>query len=144
MAPEVVLHQPYDQRCDVHSFAMTALEMLSYALPFPALTCLEAAYAVAVAASRPAIPLECPEPIRVLITQCWAHEPSQRPSFAEGLASLAAVCEAGAPLSAPAADGHGDGGPLSVTPDSITWDMHHCTHAPTQAPKARRPHNDVS
>lgn len=30
MAPEVIRHEAYDQRCDVYSFAILAWEMLTY------------------------------------------------------------------------------------------------------------------
>ena len=34
MAPEVMRHEPYDERCDVYSFALVSWELLTLEMPF--------------------------------------------------------------------------------------------------------------
>ena len=34
MAPEVIRHEPYDERCDVYSFGVLGWEMVTYSIPF--------------------------------------------------------------------------------------------------------------
>jgi hypothetical protein len=40
---------------------------------------------VCVKGHRPPIPEDCPETLRVLITQCWAPKPEDRPTFSQVL-----------------------------------------------------------
>jgi len=82
MAPEVLLHMPYDERCDVYSFAILAWEMLTYGHPFDDHTPLQAAFGV-IKGERPPMPPACPLPIAVLIQRCWQQQASARPLFSE-------------------------------------------------------------
>lgn len=53
MAPEVVLHQPYNRRCDVFSFAIVAWEVATGGkVPYGATPTLRVAIGVAKARSR--------------------------------------------------------------------------------------------
>jgi len=88
MAPEVTRHEPYDEKCDVYSYACLAYEMLSYRKPFDSMTVLEAAFAVARDGLRPEVPSSCPEPIAKLVRQCWAQRSEERPAFTEVLKRL--------------------------------------------------------
>ena len=42
MAPEVIRHKSYDEKCDVYSFAMLCWEMLTYRMPFDKMHALQA------------------------------------------------------------------------------------------------------
>lgn len=82
MAPEVIRHEAYDQRCDVYSFAILAWEMLTYRIPFDGMMPVEAAFAVAREGKRPSIPREwISKPIAELLRACWHQEARKRPSF---------------------------------------------------------------
>jgi len=86
MAPEVIRHEEYDQRCDVYSFAILAWEMLTYKVPFTDMMPVEAAFAVAREAKRPAIPPALADsptysPINLMLTTCWHQQASKRPPF---------------------------------------------------------------
>jgi len=81
MAPEVTRHEPYDEKCDVYSYGCLAYEMTSYCVPFQHMTTLEAAFAVASKAARPAIPASCPAQIASLIQGCWRQASEGRPPF---------------------------------------------------------------
>jgi len=81
MAPEVTRHEPYDEKCDVYSYGCLAYEMTSYCVPFQHMSTLEAAFAVASKAARPAIPASCPAQIANLIQECWRQASEARPPF---------------------------------------------------------------
>ena len=67
MAPEVIVHKPYDYHCDVYSFGMVVWETLHGAVPFGNYQPLQAAFAVAMEGQRPDInlrkDLQCYEPL---------------------------------------------------------------------------------
>jgi len=88
MAPEVMRHEAYDERCDVYSFALLSWASLTHTPPFAELTPVEAAFAVAKKSARPAIPPQYGTPIRDLIERCWAQQLEKRPSFEEVLVSI--------------------------------------------------------
>jgi len=90
MAPEVFLHQMYDEGCDVYSFGILAWEMLTFETPFKAegFSEIEAAFAVAKNAQRPVIPSHCPMAIATQINACWRQVASERPAISEVLKDL--------------------------------------------------------
>ena len=55
MAPEVIRHEPYDERCDVYSFAMVTYNMLHGAAPWAHLNGVAAAKAAALDLDRPPV-----------------------------------------------------------------------------------------
>ena len=87
MAPEVIRHEVYDKRCDVYSFAMVMVELLTFRFPFNgievSLTPMEVVTAVAIEDMKPELPSSCPTPIHRLVERCWSRDPNVRPSFAE-------------------------------------------------------------
>ncbi|KAK9811579.1 hypothetical protein WJX72_006439 [[Myrmecia] bisecta] len=95
MAPEVLLTTIYNEKVDVFSFAVILFELLSYRtslsmLPQPVSMDQAYRYAHKVANGyRRPLPAYWPEELRVLIADCWAAHPSQRPSFADVAARLA-------------------------------------------------------
>ena len=56
---QVIRHETYSFNCDIYSFAILAWEMLTYHVPFPALTPVQAAFGVAFHAQRPPLPANC-------------------------------------------------------------------------------------
>lgn len=64
---------------DVYSFAIIMWETLSGMIPYSNMNF--SAVAVVNQNLRPTIPPKWPQPIRDLITQCWAKDPNQRPKF---------------------------------------------------------------
>eukprot|EP00201_Polytomella_parva_P005712 CAMPEP_0175080042 /NCGR_PEP_ID=MMETSP0052_2-20121109/25243_1 /TAXON_ID=51329 ORGANISM="Polytomella parva, Strain SAG 63-3" /NCGR_SAMPLE_ID=MMETSP0052_2 /ASSEMBLY_ACC=CAM_ASM_000194 /LENGTH=850 /DNA_ID=CAMNT_0016350609 /DNA_START=39 /DNA_END=2591 /DNA_ORIENTATION=- len=87
MAPEVVLGMPYNEKVDVFSFGVIMFEVLNRKLMLvdeikndPRKDAQ--AYAERVAKGhRPDVPRWWPEPLRGLITACWAQDPLVRPNF---------------------------------------------------------------
>jgi len=88
MAPEVIRHELYNERCDIYSFAILGWEMLTYKIPFDDLMPVEAAFAVAREARRPTMPSSVPSPVLELLQSCWQQDARMRPSFAEVNAAL--------------------------------------------------------
>lgn len=93
MAPEVIRHEEYDTRCDVFSYAMLALEMVTYDLPWQGqYKDMEVIFAVASRNERPTIPPDaCPPSLADLIHRCWVREPTERPTFDDICAKLEEV-----------------------------------------------------
>ena len=81
MAPEVVNHEQYSRPADVFSYSMILFELLTHEIPFSDLPPVLAASAIGVGKQRPVLPHGTPPSIASLMEQCWASEPSNRPSF---------------------------------------------------------------
>ncbi|KAK1264356.1 Serine/threonine-protein kinase HT1 [Acorus gramineus] len=82
MAPEVINHQPYDQRADVFSFAIVLWELATSKIPYDTMTPLQAAVGVR-QGMRPEIPENIHPKLLHLMQRCWAADPDDRPSFTE-------------------------------------------------------------
>jgi len=90
MAPEVFMGLEYDEKVDVYSYAMVVFEIICREIPF------EDSEAVTIGTlitrgERPdmeAVPPDCPEKLRDLMVQCWAHDPKKRPPFDTVVATL--------------------------------------------------------
>lgn len=80
MAPEVINHQPYDQKADVFSFAIVLWELLTAKLPYDSMTPLQAALGVR-QGLRPPIPQNTHPTVENLLKRCWEADPTMRPSF---------------------------------------------------------------
>ena len=82
MAPEVILHKPYNYKCDVYSYGVLLWETLHREVPFTGFAPLQAAFAVAMEHQRPPIHLR-PEykMYATLIEACWDGEPHARPDM---------------------------------------------------------------
>ncbi|KAL5703699.1 non-specific serine/threonine protein kinase [Ranunculus cassubicifolius] len=82
MAPEVINHQPYDQKADVFSFAIVLWELTTAKVPYDTLTPLQAALGVR-QGLRPDLPENVHPKILDLMQRCWETLPMDRPSFVE-------------------------------------------------------------
>jgi len=98
MAPEVILHKPYNYKCDVYSYGVLLWEALHRQVPFTGFAPLQAAFAVAMEAARPPITLRDEfKPYADLIEACWDADPSNRPDMhavVKATGELAAAMEA--------------------------------------------------
>ncbi|CAL8461912.1 g1443 [Coccomyxa elongata] len=81
MAPEVIEHNPYREKADVFSFAITMWELLTGRVPYEEMTPLQAAVGVVQKGLRPVIPANCPEGLASVMRDCWQRDARQRPAF---------------------------------------------------------------
>lgn len=81
MAPEVVLHQPYNVSADVYSWAMVAYEILTGEKPFSGWTPDLYSEYVCQRGMRPNIADVLNLDMQVLLQQCWHGCASQRPTL---------------------------------------------------------------
>ncbi|CAL5384477.1 unnamed protein product [Camellia sinensis] len=82
MAPEVINHQPYDQKADIFSFAIVLWELVTAKVPYDTMTPLQAALGVR-QGMRPDLPDNTHPKILDLMKRCWEAIPDNRPSFSE-------------------------------------------------------------
>ncbi|KAK7279851.1 hypothetical protein RJT34_24910 [Clitoria ternatea] len=82
MAPEVINHQPYDQKADVFSFSIVLWELVTAKVPYDTMTPLQAALGVR-QGLRPELPRNGHHKLLDLMQRCWEAIPSNRPSFNE-------------------------------------------------------------
>lgn len=82
MAPEVINHQPYDQKADVFSFSIVLWELLTAKVPYDTMTPLQAALGVR-QGLRPELPDNAHPKLLELMQKCWEANPTKRPSFTE-------------------------------------------------------------
>ncbi|GFP97794.1 serine/threonine-protein kinase ht1 [Phtheirospermum japonicum] len=82
MAPEVINHQPYDQKADVFSFAIVLWELVTAKVPYDTMTPLQAALGVR-QGLRPELPKKGHPKLLELMQKCWAAVPNDRPSFSK-------------------------------------------------------------
>ncbi|CAI0396094.1 unnamed protein product [Linum tenue] len=79
MAPEVINHQPYDQKADVFSFAIVLWELVTAKVPYESMTPLQAA----LGGLRPELPQNIHPKLLDIMQRCWEKDPDKRPSFSE-------------------------------------------------------------
>ncbi|VAI29622.1 unnamed protein product [Triticum turgidum subsp. durum] len=87
MAPEVINHQPYDNKADVFSFAIVLWELLTSKIPYDTMTPLQAAVGVR-QGLRPVLPEKTHPKLLDLLQRCWETIPSNRPAFSDILTEL--------------------------------------------------------
>ncbi|XP_068323513.1 serine/threonine-protein kinase STY46-like [Pyrus communis] len=92
MAPEVINHQPYDQKADVFSFAIVLWELVTAKVPYDTMTPLQAALGVR-QGLRPEIPNNGHPKVLELMQRCWDSVPSNRPSFTDITAQLESLLQ---------------------------------------------------
>ncbi|KAG6671633.1 hypothetical protein I3843_16G014400 [Carya illinoinensis] len=87
MAPEVINHQPYNQKADVFSFAIVLWELVTAKVPYDSMTPLQAALGVR-QGLRPDLPKNAHPNLLELMQRCWEAVSDNRPSFSEITAEL--------------------------------------------------------
>ncbi|RLM69429.1 serine/threonine-protein kinase STY46-like isoform X2 [Panicum miliaceum] len=87
MAPEVINHQPYDNKADVYSFAIVLSELMTSKIPYTTMSPLQAAVGVR-QGLRPQLPENAHPRLLILMQRCWEALPSNRPSFADIVTEL--------------------------------------------------------
>lgn len=93
MAPEVLNGAPFTEKSDMYSFGLVLWVLLTAQVPYSELDNLSNdSFADAVCAGRrPALPSDIPPALRRLIKECWADEPSLRPTAGEVAEALAQI-----------------------------------------------------
>ncbi|KAK9167122.1 hypothetical protein Scep_002313 [Stephania cephalantha] len=76
MAPEVINHQPYDQKADVFSFAIVLWELITAKVDRNIRSNADQGL-------RPELPENAHPKLLSLMQRCWEADPSNRPSFSE-------------------------------------------------------------
>uniref|UniRef100_A0A6N2LUP3 non-specific serine/threonine protein kinase n=1 Tax=Salix viminalis TaxID=40686 RepID=A0A6N2LUP3_SALVM len=92
MAPEVINHQPYDQKADIFSFAIVLWELVTAKIPYDSMTPLQAALGVR-QGLRPDLPRSAHPKLLDLMQKCWETVPDRRPSFSEITVELQALLQ---------------------------------------------------
>jgi len=83
MAPEVFRHEPYNEKCDVYSFAMICYYLLRLKPPFYHMNGIDAARSAALEYQRPSLSSWPLEPMLAdVLRMGWAEAHTERPSFA--------------------------------------------------------------
>ncbi|OEL16095.1 Serine/threonine-protein kinase STY17 [Dichanthelium oligosanthes] len=90
MAPEVINHQPYDNKADVYSFAIVLWELMTSKIPYTTMSPLQAAVGVR-QGLRPEPPENAHPKLLILTQRCWEALPSNRPSFADIITELEGI-----------------------------------------------------
>lgn len=94
MAPEMIRHEPYNEKVDVYSFGITLWELFSCETPYANMTPIQAAFAVADKDVRPTAVSDhakahpIPAGWHVLMKYCWSASPHDRPRFPDILRIL--------------------------------------------------------
>ncbi|CAO2147763.1 unnamed protein product [Urochloa humidicola] len=87
MAPEVINHQPYDNKADVYSFGIVLWELMTSKIPYTTLSPLQAAVGVR-QGLRPQLPENAHPRLLNLMQRCWETVPSDRPTFTDIITEL--------------------------------------------------------
>ena len=87
VAPEVLLGERYNHKCDVWSFGVVCWELLTALTPFDGVNLADLSKKVHMEGLRLPPPAGAPLPLLQLIAKCWA-KPADRPEFEELLSAL--------------------------------------------------------
>jgi len=88
MSPEAIERRMWSEKSDVWAWAVTLWEMFTHGKVPYTFIASDAQVAEQVVESnlrlkRPLAPTECPEKVFGVMTKCWLHKTSARPTFAE-------------------------------------------------------------
>lgn len=93
MAPEVFESSRYSEKCDVFSFGIILWEVLSREQPFKDIELTFSILWNVHKGNRPPLIEGCPRPIEELMTNCWAKNPSDRPSMDYVVEVMTELCQ---------------------------------------------------
>lgn len=88
MAPEVFLHQEYNETVDIYSYAMILYQLLVGVAPWALLAGLDAVRRASEEGDRPLIPRDVDIRLQNLLQDCWNEKPNTRPPFTKILDTL--------------------------------------------------------
>ncbi|XP_014487102.1 PREDICTED: mitogen-activated protein kinase kinase kinase 12 isoform X1 [Dinoponera quadriceps] len=81
MAPEIIRNEPCSEKVDIWSYGVVLWELLSGEIPYKDVDSSAIIWGVGNNSLRLPIPNSCPEGYGLLVKQCWAAKPRNRPSF---------------------------------------------------------------
>ncbi|XP_041986458.1 mitogen-activated protein kinase kinase kinase 12 [Aricia agestis] len=81
MAPEVIRHEPCSERVDVWSYGVVLWELLTQEVPYKNMETHAIMWGVGTDTISLPIPSSWPGTLQLLLNQCWARVPRQRPPF---------------------------------------------------------------
>ncbi len=81
MAPEVIRNEPCNDKVDIWSFGVCLWELLTCEVPYQNVDSSAIIWGVGSNSLQLPIPSTCPEGFKLLVKQCWAPKPRNRPSF---------------------------------------------------------------
>ncbi|XP_014209041.1 mitogen-activated protein kinase kinase kinase 12 isoform X2 [Copidosoma floridanum] len=81
MAPEIIRNEPCSEKVDIWSYGVVLWELLSGEIPYKDVDSSAIMYGVGNNSLRLPIPKTCPDGYKLLVEQCWASKPRNRPSF---------------------------------------------------------------
>eukprot|EP00095_Tigriopus_kingsejongensis_P010817 maker-scaffold2896_size11495-snap-gene-0.2 protein:Tk10817 transcript:maker-scaffold2896_size11495-snap-gene-0.2-mRNA-1 annotation:"mitogen-activated protein kinase kinase kinase 13 isoform x4" len=81
MAPEVIRNEPCNEKVDIWSFGVCLWELLTCEIPYRNVDSSAVIWGVGSNSLQLPIPTSCPEGFKLLVKQCWATKPRNRPSF---------------------------------------------------------------
>ena len=81
MAPEVIRNEPCNEKVDIWSFGVCLWELLNCEVPYRNVDSSAIIWGVGSNSLQLPIPSTCPDGYKLLIKQCWAIKPRNRPSF---------------------------------------------------------------
>eukprot|EP00094_Tigriopus_californicus_P011915 TCALIF_11510-PA protein Name:"Similar to MAP3K12 Mitogen-activated protein kinase kinase kinase 12 (Homo sapiens)" AED:0.14 eAED:0.14 QI:626/0.71/0.75/0.75/0.57/0.62/8/0/752 len=81
MAPEVIRNEPCNEKVDIWSFGVCLWELLTCEIPYKNVDSSAIIWGVGSNSLQLPVPSSCPDGFKLLVKQCWAPKPRNRPSF---------------------------------------------------------------
>ena len=84
IAPETLVDENYNEKCDVYSYSIITWEILVRLRPYfnmPNATSVQIMYGVSKGTLRPKPISNCPRLFQLFFKSCWSNKPQERPSM---------------------------------------------------------------
>ncbi|CAG0913572.1 unnamed protein product [Notodromas monacha] len=88
MSPEMVRSEKCSEKVDVWSYGVVLWELLTCEIPYKDVERSSVIYGIGMEKLKLPVPSTCPDGFQLLLTQCWALKPINRPSFRHILVHL--------------------------------------------------------